>query len=307
MKKLLLLHILCFIIINNINAFADLPKFGFNSSRPWTNRLQTNGISSLKNTQLDGSLDNMLPVLGSDTTNLFLDGGYDAATGFNSITSIGAGGRFLRNWTSSKQVIFGTYAFALYQDTPTSNVWYINPGVELFTNYQLLRFQLYFPITAKLISYGYFEEMETKHRREYIVPGEHLDEYGNGIEFLFDQTFNYLYGGDFVIDLYHFSFPISPDINGAAFIFELDFPDNKFTTDGSFFLQQNYDNQQNYSIMIGLSFTFGGPDDRPEVLSSRMEEPIDRFLARRQYALVGPNYTNLITTGSPVLIPPTPG
>lgn len=287
-------------------------SIGLASAAPWTNRFTGQGLTG--DHQLGGFVDDMFPILGNADNLFYLDGAFAAAQQDAWLGGAGTGARLLRS-IGDRQIIAGAFVFGEYGHTPNgAGAWYANPGFELMTNHQEFRVQGYIPLSKKVKGYSTVMASQLSQstlndtRRDqsqfafasghslYDTSVELADSFGTGLDAEVGQYLPVALGGWLRAGFYHFDYDKSSSINGVEANLQL------FTgKHASVIVQDNYDNQNKNTVMVGMQMTFGGPDfTQVQDLSNRMEEPIIRHIARPSYALITPIRHDYIPSGSTI-------
>jgi len=277
---------------------------------PWQPRVSALVLGGDMN-QVSGFIDGLLPIWGDPNSIWFLDGAYAAGRNSQYFGSIGSGIRKIKG-VLNNDVIVGAFAFADTQQTRNhTQAWLVNPGMEILTNHAEVRLQGYLPVNHQIIPYNYF--MASNFSGETIsqygldinnlyygagheffdTPVALADEYGPGVELTAGVHIPFYHGGWLRGVFYHYGYQQSHSITGGGV--NIEFFANKYI---SIIVQDNYDNQFKNQISAGIQFTLGGPDQtQVENVSNRMEEIINRHLARRAYGQAVPTRTVLEATG----------
>lgn len=278
----------------------------------WPNRATAQGL--LGANQLSGFLDGMLPLYGDAKRLLFIDGTMTGGVDSNSVASLGSGIRNLYSWRETP-VIWGAFAFADYQQTKRTSAWLINPGIELMALKQEARLQAYLPVNGRSKAYGgmltasNLPQLNIENARydlhDFLFARGHqfydrivtrVDDYGTGGELELGQYLNFANGGWLRVGGYYFNFQNSNNVTGVQANLEL-----YLGKQAALIVQDNYDNQNNNQISLGVRYTFGGLNRNGTELADRMLAPIIRHQSRQSYGMATPVRQSFKGLGSSVI------
>ena len=288
-------------ILANSNAAAG----------PWTPRVVGWGMGGNQN-QAAGYVDGLIPILGDYDYLFYLDGNFGAGRYNRYFGGLGSGVRQIRN-VLNHEAIIGAFAFAEIQQTRHRNqTWIMNPGVELLTNHTEFRAQCYFPTVQN--AQIYYNSMASNYsqltlnqygldinnlyygsgHQFFDTPVALAEEFGPGVELSAGFFIPFSRGVWARGTFYHYGgYDYAHSINGGGI--NLEFFASKNI---SVIVQDNYDNQFKNQFGVGVQLSFGGPDQtQVETLSNRMEELINRHLARRTYGQAIPTRDVMVVTG----------
>lgn len=274
-------------------------------AKPWTNKFKLSAGEELGNQSTAGGIEDLFPLLGTQQSILFFDGGYKTSTGGKSLTALGSGARFLLPVWGHKEAIIGAFTFADHQMLPQTQAWYINPGVEFFMKNHRMRAQLYYPLSNAQQSYAnvtasnvpstvdnFNQAQQTISRTGHTLSeasGSLVNEYGQGFDIECHQYIPVLLHDWMSVGAYYFTFPSSAPIKGVEGSITLKTVHHK---EDIFYikLQDNYDNQKYNKVTLTLAYQFGGYKDNKDDLTHLMESLISHDVSRPGEASLTPTY-----------------
>lgn len=276
---------------------------------PWTPRI--NGQAWLGNQQGAGYIDSMIPVAGTNHFLWYVDGVYGQGVNKRMLASVGSGVRKLVS-NQSNEVILGAFVFGDYTKSINSTqAWLINPGIEALTSHYEARLQASIPAShreqvyqatmaseipsAVLADSGQSLEAYAKAVGHTVTdtPVALTQEYGRGVEAQVGKYFDFMQGTWLRAGVYYYDYKRAKSITG--FEANLEVYTNRNV---SLLIKDNYDSQKKNNAAIGFRILMGGPNNREvEQLANRMEEPVNRHIARDTFGEAIPTRQSFIQTG----------
>lgn len=289
-------------------------SLGLPFAKPWTNKYQLEVNKDLGIQKTVGSIQDLLPILGTPTKILYLDEEYKVASMSEYFLGFGSGARFMEAIGKNNEIIVGGFADATYQKTIEASTWYFNPGLELFTINQNIIAQFYYPFTAKQIyastlasnmpstidNQNEIDQYTSRIGHNiFDTEGQLVQEFARGFEVELDQYEPIFLNTWFSIGGYYFDFPSAQAITGVEVNLELRMVYNQ-EDDFAINVQENYDSQDHNQVTLGLIYRFGGHhDEHYHKLANRMEEIPNHHIARPGHAIVAPSSSVFVPSGIP--------